>query len=274
MFSACAGAAVYRRGAFAAVGPFDESFFAYLEDIDWGARAQLAGYESRYVPSAVGYHVGGATTSARKGYYGRLQRRNTLLMIAKDFPRDALLRNAWKIVLAQMLWLIASVRDGMLAEHLRAWWEALLLLPRPPCARAASSRAAGLAGARGSSAAALSSRLRCRGAGRWPRAPAVRACSADRQPPPRRPPLIDPPARLLGQRRNGARASAPIASAPTQGARNHDLGCGTAYRHDNPRGVCCADADTAGTGPIRTGDSEWTRKRVSRGVIAGLTGSR
>jgi len=77
VFAACAGAALYRRSAFEVVGCFDESFFAYLEDIDWGMRAQLAGFSSRYVPTAVGYHVGGATTRLRKGFYGRLQRRNT-----------------------------------------------------------------------------------------------------------------------------------------------------------------------------------------------------
>jgi GT2 family glycosyltransferase len=129
VFAACAGAALYRRSAFQSVGPFDESFFAYLEDIDWGVRAQLAGFESRYVPEAVGYHMGGATTRRRKGFFGRLQRRNTLLLIAKDFPAEALLRDGWKIVLSQLLWLAASARDGMLGEHLRAWAEALVRLP-------------------------------------------------------------------------------------------------------------------------------------------------
>jgi GT2 family glycosyltransferase len=145
VFAACAGAALYRREAFDAVGPFDESFFAYLEDVDWGVRAQLAGLESRYVPSAVGYHMGGATTSARKGFYGRLQRRNTLLLIVKDFPSGALLRHGWKIVLNQLLWLVASARDGMLAEQLRAWAEFLGRLPAALRARRVvqSTRVAG-----------------------------------------------------------------------------------------------------------------------------------
>lgn len=129
VFGATAGAALYRRSAFEIVGPFDESFFAYLEDIDWCARAQLAGLGSRYVPSAVGYHMGGASTGARKGYFGRLQRRNTLLMVVKDFPGDALLRHGWKIAINQLLWLAASVRDGMLGEHLHAWLEWFVMLP-------------------------------------------------------------------------------------------------------------------------------------------------
>jgi GT2 family glycosyltransferase len=135
VFAACAGAALYRRSAFDLVGPFDESFFAYLEDIDWGVRAQLAGLSSRYVPAAVGYHMGGATTRRRKGFYGRLQRRNTLLLVAKDFPLDALLRHGWKITVNQGLWLAASARDGMLLEHLRAWGELAARLPEALRAR-------------------------------------------------------------------------------------------------------------------------------------------
>ncbi len=129
VFASCAGAALYRRSAFERVGLFDESFFAYLEDIDWGIRAQLAGLTAWYEPRAVGYHMGGATTSRRKGYFGRLQRRNTLLMIAKDFPAQGLLRHGWKIILNQLLWLAASARDGMLGEQLRAWGEAIIALP-------------------------------------------------------------------------------------------------------------------------------------------------
>jgi len=140
VFAACAGAALYRRDAFERVGPFDESFFAYLEDIDWGVRAQLARLSSRYVPAAVGYHMGGATTRPRKGLYGRLQRRNALLLVIKDYPREALVRHGWKVVVHHLLWLAASARDGMLADHLRAWGEVLVRLPAALRARSVVQR--------------------------------------------------------------------------------------------------------------------------------------
>ena len=145
VFAACAGAALYRRAAFARVGPFDESFFAYLEDIDWGVRAQLAGFSSRYVPAAVAYHMGSATTSSRRGFYGRLQRRNTLLLVTKDFPASALLRHGWKVVLGQLVSLAASARDGLLLEQFRAWGEWLARLPATLRARreVQSTRVAG-----------------------------------------------------------------------------------------------------------------------------------
>ena len=41
VFSACAGAALYRKAVFEKIGDFDENHFAYLEDIDVGYRANI-----------------------------------------------------------------------------------------------------------------------------------------------------------------------------------------------------------------------------------------
>jgi GT2 family glycosyltransferase len=130
VFSPCAGAALYRRAAFEAVGPFDEDFFAYLEDIDWGLRAQLAGFESRYEPAAVCFHHGGATTGQRRRYYDRLQRRNQILLVIKDYPGRALLRHGTKVLLHQAGWIVAAYRDGALREQLASVADAARLAPR------------------------------------------------------------------------------------------------------------------------------------------------
>ncbi len=129
VFGACAGAALYRRSAFDEVGRFDETYFAYHEDIDWAMRAQLGGFEARYEPAALGYHMGGATTRRRGDFYGHLQRRNHLLLIAKTFPAQMLVRHGWRIAVTQALWLAASARDRMLGKHLRSWREAASMLP-------------------------------------------------------------------------------------------------------------------------------------------------
>lgn len=130
VFSACGGAAVFRVAAFDDVGPFDEDFFAYLEDIDWGFRAQLRGWTARYEPSVEVLHVGGATTSRDAAFYGGLQRRNQLLVIVKDYPARALLRHLPKIALHHAGWWAASVRDGMVGAHARAWLQAARMLPQ------------------------------------------------------------------------------------------------------------------------------------------------
>ena len=130
VFSACAGAALYRRPAFDDVGGFDEDFFAYLEDIDWSLRAQLRGYSSQYVPTAVAYHMRGATTGGARNRYRVMQRRNQVWLVVKDYPLGAVLRRAPAIALLNAGLAIQDAREGGLGSTLRGWWAALAGLPR------------------------------------------------------------------------------------------------------------------------------------------------
>jgi GT2 family glycosyltransferase len=127
---ASGGAALYRREAFARVGPFDEDFGAYYEDTDWGLRAQLCGYGCRYVPTAVAFHMGSATTGKDKPTYAHLFSRNNLLMLIKCVPAGALPRLGPLMVAFQLKWLVASARGGGLRPHLKGWAQAARLLPR------------------------------------------------------------------------------------------------------------------------------------------------
>ncbi len=121
IFAPTAGAGLYRMAALMDVGQFDESFHAYYEDVDWGIRAQLAGYRSLYVPTAVGYHMGSATTQGDQNrLYYELQRRNALAVMMKVLPVRFLVRNAHRIAYSQLLGLAYSARAGMLRYHVRA----------------------------------------------------------------------------------------------------------------------------------------------------------
>jgi GT2 family glycosyltransferase len=130
VFSACAGAALYRRSAFDDVGPFDEDFFAYLEDVDWSLRAQLRGHASRYVPGAVGYHMRGATTGGARNRYRVMQRRNQVWLVVKNYPAGAIVRRAPGILLLNLGLALQDARQGGLTSTLRGWWAALQGLPR------------------------------------------------------------------------------------------------------------------------------------------------
>jgi GT2 family glycosyltransferase len=129
VFSACAGAALYRRAAFEDVGPFDEDFFAYLEDIDWSLRAQLRGYASRYAPAAIAYHMRGATTGGARHRYRVLQRRNQIWLVLKNYPLGALVRRLPGIVLLNLGLALQDAREGALRSTLRGWWAAFRGLP-------------------------------------------------------------------------------------------------------------------------------------------------
>ncbi|MDY8049376.1 glycosyltransferase family 2 protein [Paenibacillus polymyxa] len=87
VFSSCAGAAIYRRELFDRIGLFDEAFFAYLEDVDIGYRAQLMGYKNIFCATAEIYHIGSATTGG--GYSPikvKLSARNNIYLIYKNMP--------------------------------------------------------------------------------------------------------------------------------------------------------------------------------------------
>ena len=95
VFSACAGAAIYRRAVFDEIGLFDELHFAYLEDIDVGWRAKLYGYDNVYCPDAAVYHVGSGTSGSRyNSFKVRLAARNCIYLNYKNMPGWQLLLNA------------------------------------------------------------------------------------------------------------------------------------------------------------------------------------
>ncbi|MDY4693979.1 MAG: glycosyltransferase family 2 protein [Blautia sp.] len=87
IFSACAGAAIYRREVFNRIGYFDEEHFAYLEDTDIGYRARIFGYENWYAPRAVVYHIGSGTSGSRYNQFKiRYSSRNNIYMLYKNMP--------------------------------------------------------------------------------------------------------------------------------------------------------------------------------------------
>ncbi|MCA1644407.1 MAG: glycosyltransferase family 2 protein [Chloroflexi bacterium] len=50
------------RAAWADVGPLDEGYFMYVEEIDWCRRARQRGWQIWYQPAAVAVHHGGQST--------------------------------------------------------------------------------------------------------------------------------------------------------------------------------------------------------------------
>jgi GT2 family glycosyltransferase len=130
IFSPCAGAALYRREALAAVGGFDEDFFCYVEDVDLGFRLRLTGYRSLYVPDAVVHHVGSATTGGQHSdfsvYHGH---RNLVWAYVKNMPGWLF----WALLPAHLLLnfvaLIHFTLRGQGRVIWRAKWDALMGIP-------------------------------------------------------------------------------------------------------------------------------------------------
>lgn len=65
---------------------FDEAFFMYLEDVDLSARATVMGWDNYYVPRAVAYHMGSASSGKSPGFSLYMTYKNNLPMIIKNYP--------------------------------------------------------------------------------------------------------------------------------------------------------------------------------------------
>ena len=139
VFSACAGAALYRRAAVLAAGGFDERFGTYLEDVDLGPAPAARGLERAAGSRARSRGTRAAARAPRcAAARGAWVERNTLLLVARAF------RPRWLPLVAyrQLAWAWHAARAGRLA--------------RPPRRRAHGAAAA--------------ARVRCASAGRCARA--------------------------------------------------------------------------------------------------------
>ena len=83
---------------------FDSDFFAYLEDVDLGYRAQLHGWKNVYCADALVLHTGSGTTghgySDFKVYHSA---RNNIYLLYKNTPASQLLFNLPFFTLGSLL---------------------------------------------------------------------------------------------------------------------------------------------------------------------------
>lgn len=129
-FGACAGAAVYRKEMFDEIGLFDEDFFAYLEDVDIDFRAQLAGFKCLFVPEAIVYHLGSATSNQISGFAFRLMIKNHYHLIFKNFPLMKLIVNCPKFVYSDLRFLAAAIRYRLVGPYFAGIGQAIIQSPK------------------------------------------------------------------------------------------------------------------------------------------------
>ena len=113
VFSACAGAALYRKKVFDEMGLFDETFFAYMEDVDVSYRARIYGYYNVYCPEAKVYHIGSATSGSKyNAFKVRLAARNNVYVPYKNMPLVQLIINIPALFIGTLVKYIWFYRKG------------------------------------------------------------------------------------------------------------------------------------------------------------------
>lgn len=131
IFSACAGAAIYRRSVFEEIGLFDEAHFAYLEDIDVAWRARIAGYCNRYIPNAVVHHMGSATSgSVYNEFKIRHSSRNSVYLIYKNMPFLQILLNLPFLAAGFGIKILFFAKKGYLKEYVMGLGKGVALCDR------------------------------------------------------------------------------------------------------------------------------------------------
>lgn len=132
IFAACGGAAIYRKSLVAELGYFDETHFAYLEDIDLGYRAQIYGYYNLYTPRAEVRHVGsGASGSRYNRFKTDLASRNSIYLIYKNMPLLQIIINVPFLLIGFAIKAVFFARKGMGLPYLEGLVKGVALSAGP-----------------------------------------------------------------------------------------------------------------------------------------------
>lgn len=129
VFGVSGAACLLRRELFDELGGYDESYFAFYEDVDLNARARLRGWSFRYVADAVSFHVGHAGWGNQQKSHSfnvELTVRNRLATAIKVLPPRGVLCS----FLVTLRSLAGSVRRGTSAAAMRGAFTALSWMPR------------------------------------------------------------------------------------------------------------------------------------------------
>ncbi|MBZ5633646.1 MAG: glycosyltransferase family 2 protein [Acidobacteriia bacterium] len=127
-------AALFRRRLFEEIGPLDEVFESYLEDVDFGIRCAIHDRWGLYVPAAIAYHQGSSTWGQWNKYSVRLIARNQLLLTAKYFRG----LSRWPILAGQLLWGFVALCHGCAGAYLQGKVAGMRVARTLPAQRLAS----------------------------------------------------------------------------------------------------------------------------------------
>lgn len=125
VFSACGGAALFRREFFDKTGLFDEKFESYLEDIDTGLRGNLFGFSCIFIPSAKVLHKSHGSEMPSSEYVYHVTK-NRLMLFFKNIPLVFFIRHI-KSLFSGQIYLFFMNKHPL--SSLRAYFYILRMFP-------------------------------------------------------------------------------------------------------------------------------------------------
>ncbi len=126
VFSASGAAMLVKRQVFFSLEGFDEHFFSYGEDVDFGFRLRLRNHSCLYCQEAIVEHIGYTSAGGRHSdfalYYGH---RNLVWVFFKNMPLAFLLLFFPLHVALNLITIIKFSLQGQAKTILRAKWDAV-----------------------------------------------------------------------------------------------------------------------------------------------------
>lgn len=124
------GACLFVKSSiFHAIGGFDDSFFAHMEEIDLCWRFQNQGFKVMYCPKSSVYHVGGGTLNKSNPFKTYLNYRNNLSMLFKNLPFKFLIPILFFRLILDGVSAIKFIKEGsfmnllaILKAHFSFYW--------------------------------------------------------------------------------------------------------------------------------------------------------
>ncbi len=98
VWGASAALVVYKKETLEKIGLFDEDFFAYEEDVDLALRLHNLNYKTLYIPAAISYHIGGGTSNKMGIFRYKMDAKNWIYIIIKNFSKKEIITNLPKII--------------------------------------------------------------------------------------------------------------------------------------------------------------------------------
>lgn len=122
IFAPCAAACLYEADLFRTLGGFEESYFCYNEDVDFGFRARMADQRAVLVHDATILHEGSGITGRRSAFTVYHGTRNRIWTFIRCMPAPLIWLMFPLHVLANLFFLVRAVPLGVAG----AYWRGML----------------------------------------------------------------------------------------------------------------------------------------------------
>ena len=134
VWGASAALVVYKKDILKKVGLFDEDFFAYEEDVDLSLRLHNLGYKTLYVPPAICYHLGGGTSGKMGNFRNRMDAKNWIYIIIKNYSKKEFFQNFFPIIIERLRNLSGLIKNTppslIIKSLITTYGEVIINLPK------------------------------------------------------------------------------------------------------------------------------------------------